>query len=52
MKTTRVTPPGMGLIIIGTEILNGRRTDRHFDYCRDRLAQHRLRKLEDEKQLA
>ena len=36
------TPPGMGLIIIGTEILNGRRTDRHFDYCRARLAQHRL----------
>jgi molybdopterin-biosynthesis enzyme MoeA-like protein len=42
VTTKRTTPPGIGLIIIGTEILNGRRTDRHFDYCRERLAQHRL----------
>ncbi len=34
MKTT---PPGIGLIVIGGEILDGRRTDSHFAFCRDLL---------------
>lgn len=33
----KTTPPGIGLIIIGSEILDGRRTDAHFLFCRDLL---------------
>ena len=39
MNTCRLTPRGFGLIIIGTEILDGRRKDKHFEYFQGQLAQ-------------
>ncbi len=35
-------PPGFGLIIIGSEILDGRRTDRHFETCQRLLTRKRI----------
>jgi molybdopterin-biosynthesis enzyme MoeA-like protein len=39
---SRHRPSGFGLIIIGSEILDDRRQDSHFAFCRDRLIEHRL----------
>ncbi|MCE9614411.1 MAG: competence/damage-inducible protein A [Lentisphaerae bacterium] len=33
----KTSPTGIGLVIIGSEILDGRRTDSHFTFCRDQL---------------
>jgi len=35
-----VSHPHIYVIIIGSEILNGRRNDRHFDFIKEALAQH------------
>ncbi len=33
----RITVTGLGLIVVGSEILNARRTDKHFAYCLERF---------------
>lgn len=42
MQMTKQKVPGFGLVIIGNEVLDGRRTDAHFAFTRDLLAEHRL----------
>ncbi|MDA1043641.1 MAG: molybdopterin-binding protein [Verrucomicrobia bacterium] len=42
MALSKQAVSGFGLIIIGSEILDGRIRDRHFDACRDLLESHRL----------
>jgi molybdopterin-biosynthesis enzyme MoeA-like protein len=39
---SKSTPSGIGLVIIGSEILDGRRQDKHFHFCRDLLAARHL----------
>jgi len=40
--TEKAVAPGFGLVVIGNEILDGRRTDKHIPACRNLLMQRHL----------